>query len=424
MAIFSRRTLQRLINENAAFLRRTQLEAHVKQLNAGGLSAEWEVVLLNVFNKLGKVIHEQRFKTKKPDLYFEPGNSNLEFLADIKSIWDEGFDRKNPVRLLIDRLHDEVLKHGVQGAWRYDVGGDFERAHRTGTMVELKLPALVRFDIDIFNNNWEEFISRVQAQPDVRHTYTVNTDAVELKISYVPSKRWTASGSYPSYKSITASTHLIQNCLWNGLVSKAGQLRATGYEGVLGIMICDIGTDFLKQGKRIIQEFFRSHRGIHFVLTVEVIQNFGHGSFNETLIHFYDVGMLPSPLKALLTTLTAETENLFPYPERNAINALNSIASTKKHIGVSHHGGMTMRGTEVRVSSRAVLDLLAGKITYEDFPDSYKEFFADMAREGRLFTSAFVEKDSHEHDDDWLNFTFGEPDPAVRPFTAPPSSSQ
>jgi hypothetical protein len=52
MAIFCRRTLQRLINENATFLTRKQLVSHVNKLNDGDLSAEWEVVLLNVFSKV------------------------------------------------------------------------------------------------------------------------------------------------------------------------------------------------------------------------------------------------------------------------------------------------------------------------------------------------------------------------------------
>ena len=125
MAIFSRRTIQRLINENAAFLTRKQLRSHVDRLNDGNLAAEWEVVLLNVFRKLGNVAHEQDFKGKKPDLHFTSDNHALDFLADIKTVSDEGIELKNPQRQLNDRLHDEIAKHGIRGAWGCAIGGDF-----------------------------------------------------------------------------------------------------------------------------------------------------------------------------------------------------------------------------------------------------------------------------------------------------------
>jgi hypothetical protein len=63
MAIFSRRTLQRLINENASFLTTKQLKKHVDSLNNAdehSLGAEWEVVLLNCFSKAGTVTHEPK----------------------------------------------------------------------------------------------------------------------------------------------------------------------------------------------------------------------------------------------------------------------------------------------------------------------------------------------------------------------------
>ncbi len=72
MAIFSRRTLQRIINENASFLTKEQQVNHVEKLNEGNLSFEWEVVLLYIFSKFGKVTHEPKFEKcrKKIDILF------------------------------------------------------------------------------------------------------------------------------------------------------------------------------------------------------------------------------------------------------------------------------------------------------------------------------------------------------------------
>lgn len=187
MAIFSRRTLQRLINENATFLTRKQLVAHFRKLNDGDLGAEWEVVLLNVFGKVGKVVHEQSFNGKKPDVYFMSHRGDVSFLADVKTVSDEGIERQNPQRQLHERLHDEVAKHEIRGHWRLDVGGDLERARRTGRMVELSLPAIARFDQDIFNSDWEAFVLRIKEQPGEEHQYAIRTQAIDLRISYTPS---------------------------------------------------------------------------------------------------------------------------------------------------------------------------------------------------------------------------------------------
>jgi hypothetical protein len=90
MAIFSRRTIQRLINENISFANKDQLENHVRKLNEGDLSFEWEVVLLNVFSKIGKITHEPIFEnsSRKIDMLFSSEEDGIEFLADITTISD------------------------------------------------------------------------------------------------------------------------------------------------------------------------------------------------------------------------------------------------------------------------------------------------------------------------------------------------
>src|ERR1041384_772074 len=193
MAIFSRRTIQRLINENASFLTRKQIKNHVDKLNNGDLGAEWEVVLLNVFSKLGRVEHEKNFNGKKPDINFISKDRSLEFLADIKTVSDEGIELKNSQKQLDERLHEEIKEKNIKGTWSCAIGGNYEEARKNGSMVQLKLPALARFNQEIFNESWEEFTSEIQKQPGRKHTYEIKTDTVDLSISYRPSKGWTGS---------------------------------------------------------------------------------------------------------------------------------------------------------------------------------------------------------------------------------------
>ena len=259
MAIFSRRTLQRLINENANFLTRKQTKSHVDKLNKGDLGAEWEVVLLNVFSKLGKVEHERNFNGKNPDIYFTSSDSLLDFLADIKTVSDEGIETKNPQNQLRERLSKEVAERDIKGTWDIKIGGNYEEARKSGSMIQLKLPALARFDRDIFNEKFDDFASLIKQNPAEERKYEIKTESVDLAISYKPRKEWTGTGGYPNYKSIERREHLTQNSIYNGFESKSHQLKSSGYEGVLGIIICDGGSEFLKRSLNIVKEFFYNH---------------------------------------------------------------------------------------------------------------------------------------------------------------------
>ncbi len=419
MAIFSRRTLQRLIDENSKFLSRKQTRDHVKRLNGRDLSVEWEIVLLNVFSKLGTVAHEKVFNGKKPDLYFLSGNGSCDFLADIKTVSDEGIELKNPYEQLNDRLHHEVLKNDIKGAWKIDIGGNYAEARRDGKMVQMKLPALARFDKEIFNHNFDEFVRLIQVNPSKSHEYKVQNPSTDLTISYFPSERWIGSGSYPSYKVIERHEHLIQNSLYSGLVSKAHQLKSTGYEGVLGILVCDGGSDFLRRGKRIIEEFMRGHECIDFVLVFWIGQKSGWNAQEQILIDHIQKGPLHPELEELLSNLHLHAATAFPYPQRTAKSAVQVLKSTTPEKLGSFIGGGSLRGNEIKLSARAVLDLLAGNISYEDFPESYRHFFAKQAASGRLFTQLEIQRSETEEDDDWLKITFGEPDTATSPFRMP-----
>lgn len=67
MAVFSRRTVDRMLIENAAFSTEDQLDRVIARLNSTGfqaLEAEWEVSVLNAFDKIGNVEHEPRSRAR------------------------------------------------------------------------------------------------------------------------------------------------------------------------------------------------------------------------------------------------------------------------------------------------------------------------------------------------------------------------
>ena len=124
----------------------------------------------------------------------------------------------------------------------------------------------------------------------------------------------------------------------------------------------------------------------------------------------------------------------FPKPKLDAANAINHLRWAKQwnkpHQGSYHYGGITMnRGenrTRIKLSARKVLELLAGRISQEEF-FRHEDVLAlenpfDQALRGGKLIASFERSD--EDDDDWLIFEMTGPDPAIAPFTLPQLKSK
>jgi len=78
-----------------------------------------------------------------------------------------------------------------------------------------------------------------------------------------------------------------------------------------------------------------------------------------------------------------------------------------------------------KMSLRTIQELLGAQKDIKSFEDMHglrRNPFLRHLDEGRLITKIEVEKGTPAEDDDWLIFTFGEPDPAVSPYRPPDSN--
>src|SRR5438309_1161792 len=111
MALFTRRRLQRILNENAGFLKPDQLSTSVNLLNSiydEYLAKEWELAMLNAASKHGHVEHEPGARDeRKPDLRFRSNYDGVAFIADVATISDRGFHQENPV----DAFEEAFWRH-------------------------------------------------------------------------------------------------------------------------------------------------------------------------------------------------------------------------------------------------------------------------------------------------------------------------
>lgn len=434
MAIFSRRTVQRLINENASFLTKKQTKNHVEKLNNSDLSAEWEVVLLNVFSKLGKVEHEKTFNTKEPDIYFTSSeNSNHEFVADITTVSDKGMEGLNQINTFYKKLYDAIYENNLIGEWRYEINGNGEEVFLKGDKPRLILPALARFDSEIFNKDFDNFIQGIKENLSQSRTYKIQNDTTDLFISYSPSKEWKMIGHYAGYNELNYENGLVRNSIYSQLESKYSQLDNTGYKGIKGIFLCDGGSGYFvdkadlytKNIDDIVRNFLNSHPKISFVLSIYVKIEYGYETNTKNIVATFHKGVNFQESEKWIFNLIESIGNFFPEPVYSANRASSS------NNDCSFRGGYSFdySSNQMKISARVILELISGTITQEEFCQLHDFMSSDrktlsnpfksLMSNGKLITNISLEKGEDERDDDWLVITFGKSDPAVSPFKIP-----
>jgi hypothetical protein len=431
MAVFSRRTLQRLINENASFLTHKQSKDHVNRLNRSdesAIDAEWEIVILNALSKVGEVAHERQFRNRRPDIYFTTKSANSEsFIGDIATISDKGLDEKFPVFSLHDELMRKVKEHGLDPNKFYLRIDRSERSSPWDHSRPVMTLARSRFS-QIFNADFVSFLATSKSNPMKAHEYRTKDSDTSILIRFDP--RYDSPGMYwPGYHLVK---NLVHNTVYHRLEEKAGKLSDTEFNGCRAVVLCDAGCTFLTSWRDlatyhvsdVIFYFLDQHPEITFVLTVHVDQQFGYKSTSEVVINLYRRKNSDEEVGREILACLYKLENAFPEPERSGLNGLNLLRGRHPELGASFIGGWSVGDHDIKISARSVLELLAGEITQERFLELYNfksgtNPFKSMLRDYKLISAASLERGANEQDDDWLKFEFEGPDPAISPFRVP-----
>jgi len=301
--------------------------------------------------------------------------------------------------------------------------------------MKLRLPRQHQFKRMIFNNAFEKFLTEVAALPRVRHVFAVKNNDADVTISFDPNSTG-MSGSYASYTAVHSKT---SNAVANSLKDKARQLKSCGFTGPCGIVLCDGGFDMLTREfshwssfslGEVIQEFLKNHRSVALVLALLVTDD---GSLRVGATHLSIESRLylnpvATTLNSTIQESLAKLPTFLPKPVKSAQNAHHHLDWLRKmgrwNEGESFYGGLTMSGRSVKISSRTILEFLAGRLDPQAFIEGHgfdqRNPFQTNLQEGRLITKVQVEGSSvSEEDDDRLIFTFGEPDAAVSAFKLP-----
>lgn len=434
-----------MLDENASFLTKGQLEQHVSKLNREdfqSLDTEWEVAVLNAFSKLGKVVHEPTLEgSALLDLLFTHyGGSG--FLADITSVSDEGFEEESPFKAFYVELQERLKKAGLlYKGWMLDVG---EHQVKYGERRKLALPPRAEFAKEIFNAKFKEFLRQINEHPEQSRNYTVRTEKTAMSLTYDPQRT-----NFMSHLGVyNAAMTKDQNPVFNALRKKAKQLKKVSYEGPRGIILCDGDSsmihsqphgafEFNYNAVDATKDFLRQNQSIDFVLLVTSIWiNKGVHSFARpgepvrkveiTIIANRNFDSFPTSLKESLE----KVEQHFPEPVNTPSGARETIrhgfdAKALRPLA----GGIGWSHNEISISASAVLALLAGRVTQEelfkslgfkpwdDKPHATRNLFEYVLSERLRIVEVQVE--DNKYDDSTLVFKFDGPDPATSPYVNP-----
>jgi hypothetical protein len=455
MSIFSRRLLQRIIDENAHFLPPRQNRDLVSKLNRmhidQTLSPEWEVVLLYGFSNAGRVFHERDFGgSKRADIYLELAHDpDKNFIADITTVSDKGLEELNPFMFFWLELMRRVKEQGVRGeSFSVDIDGIPGSRYGSPRKAKLKLPGRARFAETIFNKDFDRFMADILADPTAEHSYSVKTSEIGITIGYNPAQP-SGGGGFLDYTQVFS---IEENLIYQALLSKVDQLEGTGFKGPMGIMLCDGGCSFFNRSSftglaysfdDVVKTFLFDNPSIGFVVTfgIERENQYALASQEnpERLVIGYYRGKEFDNLEFDLPEILSKVGEALPEPQKSARSALNWLKGEHAHQGRSHWGGWSMSvgktSGEIKISARALLDLLAGRVDPQEFLKRHnfgiaelEEFdpavnpFANALDQYQLISEVTLEKSSTE-DDDWITFKLKGPDAAVAPFVAPPSNT-
>jgi hypothetical protein len=424
MAIFARRTIQRMLRENSSFLSPGQVRDFARKLNKAdqkSIHSEWELALLNVLAKSGQVAHERPFGNKLPDIYFSIGDKpNQTLIADVRTVSDKGLVPESLVDLFKKRLRQELGKRKL----RFN--------HFSCELKGLNQDSTIE---SYMNSELLEFLDAVATARSNPAKHVSKDQTVFL--TYDP-----AQASYTWSAPITWAKRLSNNPFYNALNDKLDQLEAPGFEGSRGIILCDGGSNmfFFRQSDAfhhgsddIIKSFLRSNSNVDFVMTVwvertpEPSQSFRLYRIKSELFPNENFARLDEKLRGALSNI----EPLFPLAPVTVDIAISSIHQGRgKQRWGFHYWKPTMSEDkkEIRISAIGLLQLLSGELKQDDFledqgfkskgrVDTTVEInpFLKHFRAGELISDISIEHS--ELDDDYIIIRFDGKDAAVSPYT-------
>jgi hypothetical protein len=437
MAIFARRQIQKMINSLAPNISHREIRKIVDALNRNNpqsLDAEWELAVLFGLANQGRVGHETDLGgARRADIYFcRGGTTPFEFLADVTCVSDAGLYTQNPSEFLASEFTRLLQLEGISTAgFHIKFESDMCGPNSLDQKVQLRLPNHKRIG-EILTAHISQIVRLTHSPGDGKNELRIKERDIDISISYNPRNTFSFGMGYQTF---TVPYSLNRNPIYDAVARKSTQLAGTGYSGEMGIFICDGGCEMLRsRGPApgayslvdILNTAISDHPNIGFVVIVwSETASLYLKNFYLNFSILYGKNATPD-FKHVMNLAIEDLRARLPKPVRDGRNARARLESSCAATGLSFKGGLQLTGRSVRISSRVIAGLLAGRIDQQRFfedhgfiPDAAHPAasnpFDHLLKQGRMIEKVDIER-MDEDDDDWLTFTFGEPDQAISKF--------
>ncbi len=428
---FSRRAIEARLHALEGIVN-SEISNHIaKRLNTPGrhrLGAMWEAIFYFAFSQVGTLQAEQpTVNGTKPDITFTfRDESKIGLVADITAVSDEGLDEANPIQELLAEITGEAKKMGLPPGGITLLTKSREEPRRSGTKRFLQIPSRKKFPEllpKLFEEHIRPFLAEAKVYGKLVSPLCISISEepkVWIYISYNGSRFSTVS--YPSYDHATS---LEANPIMNRLKDKARtQLKGVGTGILKGLIVCDADCANLQtratspslktfSPELIAREFLRQDPSFDFIIFSTV------ASERQELVNDLRLVTLVEGEKAQrLRSLSADLARHLPKPVMSVENA--ALRCKEEGVGENKIGGYQMSRDHIRVSARALMNVLSGKMSQERWESQHQwpvNPFLLRTTEGRGIVKATLICGA-DADDDWIEFTFGQHDAAMAPFTA------
>ena len=442
--IFSRRSLQTRLDALGSVLPEKACDLLIARLERPGrdrLAAMWEVAMLAGFSREGVLKHEVSLVDgSRPDfsIVIAQGEASIELIGDITSVSDKGIDKQNPVREFGDHITRLARKHGLDpNHFRYDIKGRFEGVYGDSRS-QVLLPRATEMTA-LLKDEIEPFLRELARTPRPQASLPHKAPGIDFTISYDQSQRF-AGGGYPAYNLAYSKT---KNPIYTALDKKASQLRHAPPGTIRIIVVCDGGCRPMQDqrpgmgpsyaGRNIADSFLARTTAVDLVLLVTTERVNPSTLARDPRLRLRCDLVAPLPRRRherlsekALAAVQSFLERSFQHLPTPMIDPENArIRGSKKDYGFGLHGDYQVSGNSVRISSRVLLELLAGQTNFERFAQLHgweKSPFSNhrnplelALKRGDMIDSVSV-IDGADHDDDWIEIHLRSSDPAISSF--------
>ncbi len=440
MAFFSRRRLQAMLDDVSQLIPREKsgdLLARLEKKKVDqSLPAEIELAVLWSFSKLGDMDVEPEWwgDSRRPDIVTEhliPGTLTA---VEIAAAADNSISGKEAMhRIAIQFVdHANATEKGV-GQYLYFTFGDTRICER-GKSVRVRLAPEGHVVSDQSKDLLHHWIKSGRSKSN---SLNVVEDGLQVSIERKGHKQPEKHNTF-SYVPPEAN-YIDDNPLYDLLKRKAAQLKAAKFGTLRVVVVADVGSSLLRQigsygerhglggavsGSSIISQFVKQNpEKIDGVVTVSPYRK-GNPFRRSELSWRVDTFSNDSSLKMKLSEGFNKAIAALPNPRFEGSQARSLFlqdAFSPKGMGwyLGVHMENRMENTTLHIPARALLDLLAGRITPQQFAHFMGDQPSDVALikslldNGNTLSKIEMSKRDVDVDDDHIVLHFAD-DPAAR----------